>query len=79
MSGRTVVLTVYVAVVAVAAVMGFLLGLARPVALKPMLFGVVALPPTPLGMVTYGVVNVGLGLGVLLALIVYVSEKYDDA
>jgi hypothetical protein len=78
MSGRQVVLAVYAAVVGVAAVMGFLLGLAQPVALEPVLFGVIALPPTPLGMVVYGVVTVGGGLGVLLALIVYVSEKYDD-
>nr|WP_245778625.1 hypothetical protein [Halomicrobium zhouii] len=59
--------------------MGFVLGTISPADLEPELFGVVALPPTPLGVALYGIVTVGVGLGILLALVVYVSNRYADA
>lgn len=77
-SGERVVVQLYGIIVALAGVMGFVLGNIRPADLEPELFGVIALPPTPLGVAIYGVVTVGLGLGVLLALVVYVSRRTDD-
>ncbi|MDG5776275.1 cox cluster protein [Haloarculaceae archaeon H-GB1-1] len=77
-SGKWVILAVYVGVLVVTAFLGLVLGIAQPVELNPVLFGVVPLPPTPLGMVTFGVVTVGVGLGVLLAIIHVVSTRFDE-
>jgi hypothetical protein len=74
-SGERVVVWLYVVIVALAGVMGFVLGSIRPENLEPELFGVVALPPTPLGVAIYGVVTIGIGLGVLLGLVVVVSRR----
>ena len=46
--------------------------------MEPELFGLVALPPTPFGVAVYGMVTVGTGLGILLALVVFVSQRYGD-
>jgi len=78
-AGAKVVVQIYVVIVALAGVMGFVLGTIRPADLQPALFGVIALPPTPFGVALYGMVTVGLGLGVLLGLVVYVSRRADDA
>jgi hypothetical protein len=78
-AGAKVVVQIYVAIVALAGVMGFVLGTIRPADLQPALFGVIALPPTPFGVALYGMVTVGVGLGVLLGLVVYVSRRTDDA
>jgi len=77
--GEKVVVQIYVVIVALAGVMGFVLGAIRPDELQPALFGVIALPPTPFGVALQGMVTVGLGLGVLLGLVVYVSRRTDDA
>ncbi len=76
--GEKVVVQMYVIIVALAGVMGFVLGTIRPADLEPALFGVVALPPTPFGVALYGMATVGIGLGVLLGLVVYVSRRTDD-
>lgn len=76
--GERVVLTVYMAVVGVTAVLGALLGIVNPEGLDPELFFLVDLPPTPLGMVIFGVTTVGGGLGVLLLGVRFVS-RYDSA
>ena len=76
--GEKVVVQMYVIIVALAGVMGFVLGTIRPANLEPALFGVVALPPTPFGVALYGMVTVGVGLGALLGLVVYVSRRTDD-
>ncbi|WP_423998961.1 DUF7520 family protein [Haloarcula salina] len=78
-SGQQIVVRLYVSIVALAGVMGFVLGSIRPENLQPKLFGVVALPPTPFGVAIYGLVTVGVGLGALLALVMYVSARFDDA
>ncbi|RLM89422.1 cox cluster protein [Haloarcula sp. Atlit-7R] len=78
-SGRQIVLRLYVAIVVLAGVMGFVLGSIRPEDLEPELFGVIALPPTPFGVAIYGFVTIGIVLGVLLGLVIYVSERIDDA
>jgi hypothetical protein len=77
-AGSRVVVTVYLAVLGVAAVMGVLLGIVNPEGLDPELFFVVDLPPTPLGMAVFGVTTVGSVLGVLLLVVHYVS-RFDDA
>ncbi|MFB6224270.1 MAG: cox cluster protein [Haloarcula sp.] len=78
-SGQQIVLRLYVAIVVLAGIMGFVLGSIRPEDLEPELFGVIALPPTPFGVAIYGFVTIGIVLGVLLGLVVYVSERIDDA
>jgi hypothetical protein len=75
--GNRVVLTIYGSIVAIAGVMGFVIGSIRPRDLDPELFGFVQLPPTPVGVAVYGMVTVAVGLGVLLGLVVYVSDLYD--
>lgn len=77
--GTRVVLFIYAAIVVIAGVMGFILGNARPDDLDPELFGVVQLPPTPLGTALYGMITVAIGLGVMLGLVIYVSNRYADA
>jgi len=77
--GAKVVVQIYVVIVALAGVMGFVLGTIRPADLQPALFGFIALPPTPFGVALYGMVTVGIGLGVFLALVIYVSRRTDDA
>ncbi|WP_435195319.1 DUF7520 family protein [Natronomonas sp. EA1] len=78
LGGRKLVLTLYVIVVGVATGTGFLLGAIGPRELDPELFGVIQLPPTPLGMAVYGGVTIGLLLGVLLLGVVYVSDRYVE-
>jgi len=77
-AGDRVVVGVYLVIVALSGVMGFVLGAIRPADLDPELFGFIALPPTPFGVAVYGMVTVGLGLGVLLGLVVVVSNRTED-
>jgi len=77
-AGDRVVVGVYLVIVALSGVMGFVLGAIRPTDLDPELFGFIALPPTPFGVAVYGMVTVGLGLGVLLGLVVVVSNRTED-
>ena len=77
--GEKVVVQIYVIIVALAGVMGFVLGTIRPSNLQPELFGLIALPPTPFGVAIYGMVTIGLGLGALLGLVVYVSRRTGAA
>lgn len=77
-AGSRVVLAVYLAVLGVAGAMGALLGYVNPEGMNPSLFFVVDLPASPLGMATFGVVTVGVGLGVLLLVVQYVS-RYDES
>lgn len=79
LSGRRVVLRLCAAVVAVAAAMGFLVGVIRPRGLEPVLFGVVGVPPTPLGTAAFGAITVGTGLAVALAAVVAASRYVEDA
>ncbi|WP_229109893.1 DUF7520 family protein [Halapricum desulfuricans] len=79
LSGRQVIYAVYAAIVSIAALMGFVLGAINPEGMDPTLFFVVDLPATPVGMVIFGVSTVGVGLGVLLLLVAFVADRYDDA
>lgn len=80
--GRRAVLTIYAAVVALAAVFGALVGLVLPLkadAPETAGFGPIAFEITPLNFAVYGAVNVALGLGAVLLLMALVSKKYPDA
>ncbi|QSG06658.1 putative membrane protein [Halapricum desulfuricans] len=70
---------VYAAIVSIAGLLGFILGAINPEGMDPTLFFVVDLPATPVGMVIFGVSTVGVGLGVLLLLVAFVADRYDDA
>ncbi|GCF14749.1 hypothetical protein Harman_26840 [Haloarcula mannanilytica] len=77
-SGRKIVVRLYASIVVLAGVMGFVLGSIRPENLQPELFGFISLPPTPFGVAVYGFITVGVGLGLLLGLVMYVSERVDE-
>ena len=77
-SGRQVILLLYLVVVSIAAFTGFVLGYIGPRDLDPQLFGFIAMPPTPLGMAAYGAITLATVLGVMLALVVFVSERYVE-
>jgi hypothetical protein len=77
-SGRRVILLLYVVVVAIAGFTGFVLGVIGPRDLDPQLFGFIAMPPTPLGMAAYGAITLATVLGVVLVLVVFVSERYVE-
>ncbi|KYH25813.1 hypothetical protein HAPAU_24910 [Halalkalicoccus paucihalophilus] len=73
-SGRRVVITIYVSLVAFAGVMGYILGSIIEDLQSIMLLGVIAIPPTPLGFAVYGSVTIALLLGVFLLAIRYVAR-----
>lgn len=77
-SGRRLVLVLYAVVVAIAGFTGFVIGAIGPRDLDPELFGVVQLPPTPVGMAAYGALTLATVLGVVLVLVVYVSDRYGE-
>ncbi|MFB6074475.1 MAG: cox cluster protein [Haloarculaceae archaeon] len=76
-AGHRVVVRIYLIIVVLAGVMGYVLGVISPAALEPRLFGLFVLPPTPLGVAIYGALTVATGLGVLLLGVIYVSERFD--
>lgn len=76
--GPRLVVALYGLLVAVGVVGGALVGVFVRDATAPHLFGVVALPPTPVGFAVYGGVTVAAGLGVPLALVAYLSRRIDD-
>ena len=77
--GEKVVVQLYVIIVALTGVMGFALGTIRPADLQPELFGFISLPATPFGVALYGMLTIGIGFGVLLGLVVYVSRRTGAA
>lgn len=76
-SGRRVVLTLYGVVIGIAGAMGAILGATRPDVVDPVLFGVLPLPPSIVGMAVYGMVTVGVAIGVLLLAVSYVASRFD--
>ncbi|WP_240318845.1 cox cluster protein [Halorussus rarus] len=76
LGGRTFVVGFYLVVVAITGAVGAALGAAGPADLTAVkLLGLVEIAPTPLGLAVYGMVTVGLALGVPLALVVLVSRR----
>ena len=80
LSGKRVVATVYVGVVALAGVLGYVLGIILPAQKNVQMaeLGPVAFEITPVSFAVYGMVMLALSLGVLLAL-VQVASSVDDA
>jgi hypothetical protein len=78
LGGRRFVIGLYLALVAVAGVMGVLFTVAVGEPEPPALFFLIDLPPTALGFGVYGALTVAVVLGVPLALVVAVSAAADD-
>lgn len=76
--GPRLVVALYCSLVGVGVVGGALVGLFVEGATAPRLFGVLALPPTPVGFAVYGGVTVATVLGVPLAGVAYLSRRLDD-
>ena len=81
LSGRRVVATVYLGVVALAGVLGYILGMILPAQKNVQMaeLGPVSFEITPVSFALYGMVMLAVSLGVLLALVQFVSSRYDDA
>jgi hypothetical protein len=77
--GQRFVVLLYGLLVALTGVFGYVIGTIRPENLDPKLFMVIDLPPTPFGMAIYGMLTVGIVLGVLLLAVSYVADEYDTA
>ena len=78
--GRWFVLTLYAVVVAIAGLMGALIAWFRPnpEELDPELFGLIQLPSNVLGMALYGSITLAVLFGLLIGLLIFVSNRYDD-
>lgn len=75
--GRRIVLLIYVVVVVIAGGTGYLLGSIGPEGLRPVsVLGLIAFPPTPVGLALYGMATLGGGLGFAIVLIAFVSRRY---
>lgn len=72
-AGRHVVVTIYVGLVVLAGLMGFILGIIIEDLQEVALFGLIPIPPTPIGLATYGAVTIAVVLGALLLLVRYVA------
>lgn len=86
--GRSVVLFLYVGIVAFSGLIGFLLGTLGPQLFQSgetaglrsvLLLGVIPIQPTPLGLALYGAVTIAVVLGVPLGLVIFVSRHFDEA
>ncbi|WP_181692939.1 cox cluster protein [Natronomonas sp. LN261] len=79
-SGERIIVVLYVIVVGVTGFMGAAIGSIGLRDLEAVSFlGLVTFQPTPVGLAAYGMTLVGVVLGVLLALVVFVSRRYVDA
>jgi hypothetical protein len=75
--GNRIILALYAIVVAVAGLMGALIGSIGLRDLEAVTFlGLVTFQPTPLGLAAFGMATIGTFLGVLLLLVVAVSRRY---
>lgn len=73
--GRRIVIAIYAGLVGFAAMMGTILGIVVEDLQSVALFGLIPIPPTPIGLAVYGAVTIGVVLGVLLLLVVYVAPE----
>jgi hypothetical protein len=79
LGGKRLILFLYVVVVSIAGFTGFLIGALGIRGLQSVSFlGLVEFQPTATGLAAYGALTMGLGLGVMLALVIYVSNNYVD-
>lgn len=72
-SGRRVVVAIYLGLTAFAGLMGYILGVVVEDLQAVALFGLIPIPPTPLGFAVYGAVTIAVVLGALLLLVRYVA------
>jgi hypothetical protein len=72
-SGQRIVIGIYLGIVALAGVMGLILGFMIEDLESVALLGVIPIPPTPLGLAFYGSVTIALLLGVFLLAVGYVA------
>ncbi|WP_227130656.1 DUF7520 family protein [Halorubellus salinus] len=79
LSGKRVVATVYVGVVALAGVLGYVLGIILPAQKNVEMaeLGPITFEITPVSFALYGMVMLALSLGVFIAL-VQVASRVDD-
>ncbi|WP_246282732.1 DUF7520 family protein [Natronomonas halophila] len=79
LGGHRIIIFLYVVVVSVAGFMGAVIG---SIGLRDLeavsFFGLVTFQPTPFGLAAFGMTTVGTVLGILLVLVVGVSERYVD-
>nr|WP_228546235.1 cox cluster protein [Halegenticoccus tardaugens] len=68
----------YASLVAVAGVAGFLIATFVDRLEPPAYLFLIEFPPTQLGLAAYGALTIATVLGVPLALIVFVSRRFDD-
>ncbi|TSD14433.1 cox cluster protein [Haloglomus irregulare] len=79
LGGKWLILVLYAVVVSIAGLTGFLIGALGIRGLRPVTFlGLITFQPTAVGLAAYGVLTMGLGLGVMLGLVIYVSNNYVD-
>ncbi len=71
-------LLLYALLVAVAGTAGFLIATVVDDLRPPAFLFLVEFPPTQLGLAAYGALTIAIVLGVPLALVVYVSRRFDD-
>lgn len=79
LGGNRIIVLLYVVVVAITGFMGAVLG---SIGLRDLeavsLLGVVTFQPTPTGLALFGMTTVGIGLGIVLSLVVFVSRRYVE-
>lgn len=77
--GNRIIIALYLIVVAVAGLMGGVIGSIGLRDLEAVEFlGLITFQPTPLGLAMFGMLTIGTMLGVLLLLVVFVSRRYVD-
>ena len=77
--GNRIILALYAIVVAVAGLMGALIGSIGLRDLESVSFlGLVTFQPTPFGLAAFGMATVGTLLGTLLLLVILISRRYAD-
>lgn len=73
--GRRVVVAIYAGLIAFAGMMGFILGIIIEDLQAVALFGLIPIPPTPVGLAVYGAITIAVVLGVLLLLVMYAAPE----
>ena len=75
--GRRFVLGLYVVIVGLTGLLGFVLGEVIDMGAPPRLFFLITLPPNGPGFAVYGIVTIAVALGIPLGLVVYLSNRLD--
>jgi hypothetical protein len=77
LGGRPIIFTLYVIAIAIAGLMGGVIG---SIGLRDLqavsYFGIVIFEPTPIGLAAFGMTTVGTTFGIFLLLVTVVSKRY---